>query len=135
MSKIQSFSENSLKIRIEDESSKSESSGGSESSLPISRSFESSLNNVNETQKYLTSHNRRTSVSNGCLDVPHFQHNIPVAKRQISSSPVKTSYLGRNSKRRLSQDSGIVSTRGYISCYNVSESIILSTALKYAPSE
>lgn len=128
MSKIQSFSENSLEIRIEDELYKSETSS-SEFSVPNSRSFESSLNNVNETKKYLNSNGRRTSICSASLNVPSNQAH-PV-RRQISSSPVKYKSLGENSKRRLSQDSGIDNNRGSISCYNVSKSFIES-AKNYA---
>lgn len=133
MSKNQSLSQNSLEIRIEDEIYKSETSS-SVFSVPISRSFESNLNNVNETKKYLYSNGRRTSVCNASLKVPN--QSYPV-RRQISSSPVKSKPLGWNSKRRLSQDSGIDNNREYIACYNVSKSIrivcvSIKSAKKYA---
>lgn len=119
MNKVEpiSSSENSLKIRIENDVISNSGSSGSGSNIPMSRSFESHLNNVNETRNYPNIH--RNSISNGSLNVPPPQHFVPVTRRQISSSPVKHYNPGSSSRRRLSQDSGIVSTRGYISFYNV----------------
>lgn len=118
MSKIQpiSLSEHSLKIRIEDDVYKSESSS-SESSLPVSRSCDFNLSQVNESKDYLYVNNRRTSVSNISLNVPYQAHHV---RRQVSSSPIKANHFRINSKRRLSQDSGIASNRGFISLYHVS---------------
>lgn len=111
MNKIQPFNsnKNSLNIKIaENEIHKSESDS-SEFSITTSHSCESHLNNINQAANQS---NRKLSTSIVSLNLPYQQVNqTNHSDRKISSSPVK---------RRVSQDSGVVSNRGYISCYNVS---------------
>lgn len=112
------MSKSSLNIRIEDEIYKSES-GSSDFSVHSTRSCE---NNSNK---------RKLSASRTSLNLPHNGNHANPFKRQISSSPVKSD-IGSNCNRRVSQDSGVVSNRGYISSYNVSALHFISSASNYA---